>query len=98
MEIQLNPVINGTFTYNAPPGLSIEVAIGTTANTIATPGIVLTTGMFHAGSNTHIDAFQFGTFPFGIGIDGTRLEVIMVVQPFSSNASIAGTATWNEPF
>jgi hypothetical protein len=98
-QIMLNPTIAGTWNYTPIPNASLEVAVATDNTNTINPltGIVLTAGVFSERSDTTISAFDFGTFPFGVLINGTVNEIIMVVRPLDgTNKKVQGTVTWNE--
>lgn len=92
--VELNPVINGAFTYNALASSSIEYALGATANTVATPGIVIDSGF--SKSSTSIDRRIITALTLGSTIAGVQDTFVLTVTPLASNADIQASLTFRE--
>lgn len=86
-ELHLNPSINGTFTYNDLTNSSVQFAQGTTANTIATDGLIIARGAGSVTSRGDTSDLQTA-LRIGSTIAGTRDELVLVIQPFGANLSV----------
>ena len=94
-ELQLNPTVNGTFTYADLANSSVQYAQGVVANTIATDGLVLSRG--GASTETRVTQSDLKTaLRIGSDIDGTKDTLVLVFRPFSANASVWGTVNFRE--
>lgn len=93
-EIQLNPVIAGTFTYTALTDSSLEYATGNTTNTITTDGIVIDSGYSKSASN--IDRRIVTALTLGSTIAGVQDTFVLIVMPLSSNADYLASLTVRE--
>jgi hypothetical protein len=93
-SLQLNPVINGTFTYSDITNSALQSATGTNANTIATPGIILSSGF--SKNNANIDAALNTALKLGSTIAGVLDELVLCIAPQGSNASISCALNFRE--
>lgn len=92
-EIIFNPTVAGTFTYSGKTNSAMEVAVGTSANTV-TGGYIKDGGYFTTSlpvSPVVPNAKWLGSF-----IDGTPEEIILAVTPITANVSTAASWTWRE--
>lgn len=85
-SLELNPVINGTFTYNDEVNSSVQYAVGTTANTIATRGIKVGSGGGSTQSRES-DVELKTALRIGSTIAGVKDELVLVFTPLSANVS-----------
>jgi len=92
-SLWVNPTVAGTFTYSDLANSSVQVAKGTTANTV-------TGGFSVAGSFSKQDlsVSELLNTPIKVGsaIDGTVDEMVLCVRPLSANADIQATLTIKE--
>lgn len=92
--IEMGPTIAGTFTYSALTNSSIEYALGATANTVTTPGLVIDSGF--SKSSATIDRRFVTALTLGSTIAGTQDELVLTVTPLSSNADYQASLTFRE--
>lgn len=92
--IELNPVIAGTFTFAPLSNSSIEFALGNTANTVTTPGIVVDSGFSKSAAT--IDRRIVTSLNLGSTIAGVQDQLVLTVTPLSSNADIQASLTFRE--
>jgi hypothetical protein len=92
--ISLNPTIAGTFTYNTLANSSIEYALGTTANTVTTPGLLIDSGF--SKSSAAIDRRIITALTLGSTISGTQDVILLSVVPLSANADYQASFTFRE--
>lgn len=92
--LELNPVVAGTFTYAGLTNSSIEYALGATANTVTTPGIIIDSGF--SKSSATIDRKFITALTLGSTIAGVMDTLILTVTPLSSNADIQASLTFRE--
>lgn len=95
-ELQLNPTVNGTFTYGSLANSAIEYALGATANDITTPGEIIDSGFISSTdkSSGSSDRKFVTSLRIGSQIDGTRDTLVLCVTPFSADADIHGSLTF----
>jgi hypothetical protein len=93
-DLQLNPTVAGTFTYNTLASSSIEYAVGATANTITTDGIVVDSG--YSKSASSIDRKFITALTLGSTIAGTQDQLVLCVTPLSANADYLSSLTFRE--
>lgn len=92
--IELNPVVAGTFTYNALTLSSIEFATGDSTNTVTTSGIIFDSGFTKSAST--IDRKFVTSLNLGSTIAGVQDTLVLTVTPLSSNADIQASLTFRE--
>jgi hypothetical protein len=93
--LQLNPTVDGTFTYNDLANSAVQYAQGVLANTIATPGIEVGGGV--ASSATRQASEDLLTaLRIGMDIAGNADELVLVLTPLSTNISALGILNLRE--
>lgn len=97
--VYLNPTVAGNPVYTAQSNSAVELAVGdkiqANSDTTVSGGTLLGGGLVKGGG----DAIQIqakNAIYLGSAIDGTRDEIWVCVQPFTSNLDIAGTLQWRE--
>lgn len=93
-DLQINPTVAGTFTYNTLTNSSIEYATGATANTITTDGLIIDSG--YSKSSSNIDRKFITALTLGSTIAGTQDELVLCVTPLSANADYLSSLTFRE--
>lgn len=93
-SLQLNPTVNGTFTYSDITNSSIQRALGATGNDITAEGLVIDSG--YSKSSTGTDRKFITALRIGSTIGGTLDELVLCVTPVSSNADYLGSLTIRE--
>jgi len=94
-EVWLNPTIGaGTFNYSDQTNSAVQTAIGNqTAGTppLVSGGQLLDSG--HVSGNSQINVTIDSSIKIGVGIDGTRDEIVYTVTPLQNGLDlyIAGT-------
>jgi len=94
-ELQVNPTVNGTFTYNDLDDSAVQVAQGVLTNTIATDGIIEARGGGSTTSRGDVGDLQTA-LKIGSNIDGTKDQLVLVIRPFSTNLSVWGCLNFRE--
>lgn len=92
-ELVFNPTISGTFTYSDVTNSGIQVATGSSSNTV-TGGTEIDGGYFSTAlpvTNTTPNALKIGS-----AIDGTPDELVLVCKPITSNITVEASLTWRE--
>jgi len=92
-ELLFNPTIAGTITYSDVINSGVQVAIGTSSNTI-TGGIELDGGFFttsQSTTNTVPNALKLGA-----SIAGTVDTLVLCCRPITNNISASSSITWRE--
>jgi len=85
-QLQLNPTIAGTFTYNDLANSAVQYATGGSTNTITTDGIVISSGG-GSTSTRQSDSDLQTALRIGQTIGGVMDELVLVIRPFSTNLS-----------
>ena len=95
--LQLNPTINGTFTYAELDQSSVQYAQGATANTVSAQGIVFDSGYIpRTDKGASIDR-QFQTaLKIGQTIAEVGDELVLCVTPLDSDAEVLASLTFRE--
>jgi hypothetical protein len=92
-ELVFNPTVAGTFTYSALTNSAVQVATGSSSNTV-TGGYAIDGGFFTneiPTSPTTPNALRLGA-----AIDGTVDEIVLCVRPITNNIEVEGALTWRE--
>lgn len=94
--LSINPTYNGVLTFNSLNDKSgVEVAIGTSANTLLTNGLVLHDG--YLSSQARGDTATLASLlRAGAAIDGTRDIIALCAQSLSGVMNFLGALNWAE--
>lgn len=92
-SVQLNPTVAGVFTYSDITNSACQRAIGTSSNTITTPGTILASGYSQAQSNVTQELIT--ALRIGASIAGTMDTLVVCIAPFGA-ASIAVSLNFRE--
>ena len=97
-SLQLNPTIAGTFTYGDIANSAVQGAIGATANTLSTSGLVIDSGYVSSGfkTSTGNERKLVTSLRIGSNIGGTLDTLVLCVAPLGANADIFGSITFRE--
>lgn len=96
-SLQLNPGVDGTFTYTDLANSAVQYAIGAgITNTINTRGINVSGGGFSSKSTQSASAQLTTALRLGSKIDGTLDELVLCVRPLSSNTGISAALNFRE--
>jgi len=91
--LYLNPTVAGTFTYTGVTNGCVEIATGSSSNTI-TGGTEIDGGYFSTTQPSTI------TIPnarrLGAAIDDTVDEIVLVVRAITNNITVETSLTWRE--
>jgi len=93
VEIMLNPTVAGTFTYAGVTNYSVDIAIGSSINTV-TGGTPLVSLVSQNTETANLDLG--GAFKLGCGINGVTDTLIVCVTPLSANINFFATINWLE--
>jgi hypothetical protein len=88
-----NPTVAGTFTYTGETNSVVEIATGSSSNTV-TGGTEMDGGFFSTSQNA-IQPID-NTLRLGSTIDGTVDEIILACTPITNNITVRGGLTWRE--
>lgn len=92
-ELRIGGTVAGTFTYNDVTNSAVQVAIGSSSNTV-TGGIEIDGGYF---STTQAVTFTVpNALHLGAEIDGTPQEWQLVIIPITNNMTVRASVTWRE--
>ena len=92
-ELRRNPTVAGTFTFNDQTNSGVQIAVGTSANTV-TGGDVIDSG-YIAQRVANRDPIE-NALRLGSAIDGTRDEFVLCVRPITNNLSLLPSYTRRE--
>lgn len=93
----LNPTLTlGTLTYNDQTDSSVQIATGGGTQQYTSPnlGHILDAGLF--STSTPFSDVVNSAIKLGAKIDGTPDEIVLVIQPITSNISVKSLMTWQE--
>jgi hypothetical protein len=97
-ELLLNPTVAGTFNYNSPGTMAVEVAIGNTTgnpstNTV-TGGTLIDSGVVreNTASIVHLE----NALKLGATIAGVRDSMVLAIKPLTANSDFHASLTWRE--
>ncbi len=92
-----NPTVDGTFTYSVDHCVEIatgDVAGNPSVNTLSDLGQRIDGGYMLARGEVHIDLNNKRRL--GASIGGTRDQIVLAVQPFTTNLDVLGGIGWRE--
>lgn len=92
-ELRIGGTVAGTFTYSDITNSAVQVATGTSANTV-TGGIEIDGGYFTTNQAVHFTVPN--ALHLGATIDGTPQEWQLVVIPITNNMTVRASVTWRE--
>lgn len=92
--LELNPVVAGTFTFNDLVNSSVQYALGATANTVTTPGLVIDSGFSKSAAT--IDRRIVTALTLGSTIAGVQDTLVLTTTPLSPQADLQGSLTFRE--
>lgn len=94
-QLLLNPTVGGTFTYNNLTNSALQIAYGSTTNTI-TGGTLLNSG--YASQSTSIQSLLDNALSIGSTIANVSDALVLAVMPVggASNLDIYASLTWRE--
>lgn len=95
-----NPTVAGTFTYSNHPNSGVQIAIGSTANTV-TGGIPFTGDFLATGNSGNGDVSTSNAIAnairLGAAIDGTLDQIVLCARPVvGASAEVLAGLTWRE--
>lgn len=93
--LYLNPTVAGTFTYSGITNSNAETAKGATGGTNTVSGGTLLQSGYGEG-NSSIANVVDNAIKIGHSITGVADEIVLAVQPLTSNLDIYGSLTWKE--
>lgn len=88
VEILINPTVTGTFTYTDGGDGAVDVAIGTTANTVTGGDLVSTQ---YGNQDSAVNEEENSARRIGASILGVPDELVLCVTPLSPNLDVHGT-------
>lgn len=89
-----NPTVAGTFTYSDETDSSVQVATGSSTNTV-TGGYLVDSGAFSSVTRSASQAIT-NALRLGSEIDGTMDEYVLAVKCTGTNINFIGTLSWYE--
>lgn len=92
-ELRVGGTVAGTFTYSDVANSAVQVATGTSANTI-TGGIEIDGGYFTTQQGVTFTVPN--ALHLGASISGTPQEWQLVVIPITNNITVRASVTWRE--
>ena len=92
-ELRIGSTVAGTFTYSDVTNSAVQVAIGSSSNTI-TGGTEIDGGYFT--TNQAVTFTVPNALHLGATIDGTPQEWELVVIPITNNMTVRASVTWRE--
>lgn len=92
--IELNPTIDGTFTYSAVTQSAVEYARGDSTNLVSADGIIIDSGF--SKSSATIDRKIITSLRMGATIAGVMDALVLTATPLSSNADLQASLTYRE--
>jgi hypothetical protein len=94
-SLQLNPTVAGTFTYVDVTNSACQSVTGTNANTVTTPGLVISSGYLTA-TTRQFSADLKTALTIGSTIAGVLDAFVLTVTPLTNNASVAASLDFRE--
>lgn len=97
-SLQLNPTVDGTFTYSDITNSALQRALGVTANVVSAEGLIIDSG--YVGSADKAGAGSDRKFVtslrMGTKIDGTADTLVLCVTPLDVNSDVQASLTFRE--
>jgi hypothetical protein len=94
-SIQLNPTINGTFTYTDLASSGVQSALGGNTNDLSAEGLVLSSG-YASRSAQQVEAALNTALRIGTTIAGVADELVLVITPMVSNTQVSASLNFRE--
>jgi len=94
-QVQINPTVTGTFTYNDLTNSAVQWANGTAKPTVTADGIIIGSG-YASKSSKQTDSDLNTALRIGSTIAGVQDTLVLVVTPISSNLSALSAMTFRE--
>jgi len=92
-ELFLNPSVAGTFTYTDQTNSGVQIATGSSTNTIS-GGTELDGGYLE--TSLPVTATTPNALLLGAAIDGTVDEIVLVARPITNGITVNASLTWRE--
>lgn len=92
-ELVFNPTVTGTFTYSDQTNSTVQIATGSSSNTV-TGGTEIDGGYF--STSLPITTALPNALKLGSDIAGTVDEIVLCCTPITNNITVDASMTWRE--